>query len=217
MQNPDTFDRIIQYFHALASESFVYKDKIFFPYRQFVITPLAFRFYICPMYCGACCQKCSLVWPVSQHPGKNILTKKVGFTVNKIEKYFWVYDPSDNKNRMCEFLQLETERCKIYKQRMLPGRLELFKFTHFKSRNKVYGYVKKPGRWSKMKRSNDKVGAMCQLMPYDRKAVKGYIDCLKELQEWMEQFKISNNINAVIKYLSSGPQENSLTIENRRP
>ena len=212
MNNQDSFDRIVSYFHALCSEPFTYKGKEYVPYARLIISPLVFRSYVCPPHCGACCMKCSLVW--DKKP--SIMNKKKKITINDQTVLFYEDQQEDNQGGKCRYLNFKNARCGIYEQRPLPCRFELFKFIHFQSGAKVYARVQLPGRKWALTRIDGGKGALCSIKFYDKKMTQAHITDLKIISDWMDRFTIKHETQKIIEYLSTGPKQKPLILKRGR-
>lgn len=208
MQNPDSFDRIVSYFHALAREEFTYKGFTLLPYRQLAVSPLVFRSYTCPAGCGACCMKCSLVWDIHDPHA----TSELMVTINGISERFYTDLQEDNTGDKCKHLSRENGRCGIYHHRPLPCRLELFKFVHITAANIARALVRLPGRNWQLLRIDGERGAKCEIIPYDPELTKTHVADLLILKRWMKTFGIANDVDSVVEYLRTGPHSHPLTI-----
>lgn len=212
MQNPNSFDRIVSYFRALAREPFEYRGKLFEPYSKLIVTPSAFRSYSCPERCGACCMRCTLVFWTKP---TNISTELEFLNVNGRALPFFVDRQQDVVGEMmgkCRHLALETGRCGIYEQRPLPCRLELFKFAHFTKRKVAYARVTRPGRAWQLLRIDGQRGAHCQIAPYDPEVTKTHIRDLVILGEWMDALAVPNDAQQLANWLDSRYSTKTLTI-----
>lgn len=213
--NPDSFDRIVSYFQALANTPFEYREKKYTPYRGLVVSTNVFRDYTCPSGCGACCMRVSLVFdrprpsdlpPINFHE----------FRLNGRHLDFPVDVQADRQNeRFCRHLDGEG-RCGIYEYRPLPCRFELFKFIHNVSRNRAVAMVHLPGRGFKLLRVDQSRGAKCEITPYNPDLTKTHVDDLRIIAGWMDYFGIGHDCKAVINYLETGPHVSSLEIVRRR-
>lgn len=212
MQNPSSFDRIVTYFHALARSTFTFQGVEYAPYNQLVVSEKAFRSYTCPEGCGACCMRCSLVW---DEPS-SYAAERALFSVNGVVQEFYQDAQEDNADRYCKHLVKPAGRCGIYLDRPLPCRFELFKFVHGVSASTARAMVRLPGRAWNLTRTDGKKGALCEIIPYDEELTKTHIRDLRIIKKWMDGFNIENDCDTVLKYLETGPHQNSLTI-SRRP
>jgi Fe-S-cluster containining protein len=223
VQNPDSFDRIVSYFHALANEPFEYRGTKYEPYSELVLSDKVFRDYTCPEGCGACCMKVSLVFdrardgtqPNALETADKIWKESVvleDFTVNGRVLDFPVDRQEDNPGRFCKHLS-PTGRCGVYTYRPLPCRFELFKFVHKVSEDRAYAMVRLPGRAYKLTRIDSERGAKCEIRPFNKELTESHINDLRILESWMYTFCIRNDIPRVIRYLESGPYPVPLVIK----
>jgi len=210
MNIENSFSRIVSYFHALSNESFTYNNIIIEPYEKLIITENVFRSFTCPENCGACCVKCSLIWPESNELQNLELSPQ---TINGITVNFFEDKQKYNKINRCAYLNIINGRCNIYHIRPLPCRFELFKFAHYTSKNKVYAHVALPGRGWAYTRITGVKGNLCKIVPYDKNLTLSHINDLQILQKWMEQFNIKNDVDKIINYLNIGPIQTPLVIE----
>lgn len=210
MRNPDSFDRIVSYFHALASEDFTYKGETVKAYRELHISNLAFRGYTCPEGCGACCMRCSLVW--DNQPPEHVPSTAREVQVNGVPLPWFQDSQADHTERFCRYLDQSSGRCGIYKERPLPCRFELFKFVHNVARGTARGLVRLPGRNWGLTRIDGQKGAKCEVTDYDRELTETHIRDLRILWRWMDEFQIANDCERVIDYLRTGPHPTTLKI-----
>jgi Fe-S-cluster containining protein len=210
MQNPDSFDRIVTYFHALARSPFTFKGQVYQPYQKFVVSDKVFRSYTCPEGCGACCMRCSLVW---DQPNP-YATDKVVHNINGVDKEFYVDPQADHQSRYCKHLS-DTGRCGIYLHRPLPCRIELFKFVHTADLSVARAQVRLPGRGWNLTRVDGEKGAKCELTPYDPAMTETHIRDIRILKEWMDEFKIENDCKLLLGYLNTGPHDVPLTLARK--
>lgn len=209
MTDPDSFDRIVSYFHALARDPFTYKGTTFEPYQRLALSEKCFRSYTCPEGCGACCMRCSLVWDFIP---EGIPSEPQIFEVNGHKLQFHVDRQLRNTGRFCHHLT-PTGRCGVYTQRPLPCRFELFKFTHVVSKSTARAMVRLPGRNWALTRVDGEKGAKCEIIAYDRALTQTHINDLGIIMRWMDSFNIRHDGRALMNYLISGPHHKSLVIE----
>lgn len=209
MQNPDSFDRIVSYFHALASADFEYRGQVFKHYPELHVSPLVFRSYTCPEGCGACCMRCSLVWH-QKPPTTACVEREVA--VNGVSRTWYADMQEDHTDRFCRYLDQSNGRCGIYTERPLPCRFELFKFVHSPVRGLARASVRLPGRGWTLTRIDGLKGAKCETTPYDPELTQTHIHDLEIIKGWMQDFGIPNDAERVLLYLSSGPHANALRI-----
>lgn len=203
MQNPDSFDRIVTYFHALARAPFDFKGRIFDPYKILHVSPAIFRDYSCPGVCGACCMRCSLVWDSKEGSVDAIETT---YTISNREVNFFV-DRQAGLDRKCRHLHPKTGRCGIYKKRPLPCRFELFKFYHSHDNSVVRAGTYLPGRKWALTRIDGTKGGLCQIEPFNPSRNLEYISHLTMIGKWMFAFNIESDVERVIEYLRTGPHQ----------
>lgn len=209
MNNPDSFDRIVSYFHALARQPFEYKGQRYVPYSKLVVSDKVFRGYSCPEGCGACCMAVTLVWdepPEADHLA--IFVTGEDYVVNGVVKKFYVYHQRGTmigrSGRFCDYLNERNGRCGVYKDRPLPCRFELFKFVHGVSTSTARAMVRLPGRGWALTRVDKSKGSMCAIQPFDEALTRTHIRDLKIIKTWMDAFKIENDCKAVLAYLEAG-------------
>lgn len=212
MNNPDSFDRIISYFQALCKEPFTYKNKVYQPYTELIITDAVFRSYTCPRDCGACCMKCSLVWDT------DVKLRNIRYTpqiINGNSVDFWTDRQLSHKGDKCQYLGTHAV-CSIYPLRPLPCRFELFRFIHHPSSSKVYARVDLPGRSWALTRTTKEKGSLCKITPFDRSMTLSHVADLFIIKGWMDKFCIANDVECVINYLLTGPHRERLLIDRRK-
>ena len=212
MTNTDSFERIVSYFHALCTTPFKYKNKVYEPYDELVITDAVFRSYSCEKKCGACCMNCTLVWDSDVHLRNTFLAPK---EINGVSLDFWVDKQSLNKNKKCQYLNSNAE-CTIYPLRPLPCRFELFRFIHNIKGNKVYARVGVPGRVWALSRVDGEKGGLCKILPYDKNLTFAHISDLLVIKGWMDKYGIGNDIDSVVSYLVTGPHRRRLVINRKK-
>jgi Fe-S-cluster containining protein len=212
MENKSSFDRIVSYFHALARQPFEYRDKIYTPYNELILSEKVFRSFTCPENCGACCMRTSLVWDDTTDV-TNLTHTDVDYTVNGVSIPFKVDTQDYNTGDKCTYLSKEG-RCGIYTQRPLPCRFELFKFIHSPVKGKATAMVKLPGRNWVLKRVDGVRGALCEIIPYDKSLTDSHVSDLIIIKGWMDSFEIKNNCSEAIRYLETGPHSKPLRISN---
>jgi hypothetical protein len=212
MQNPDSFDRIVSYFHALARKPFEYHGETQRPYSALVLSEKVFRDYTCPTGCGACCMKVSLVFDRPRPSDVPVLDLHE-FTVNGRSLSFPVDPQTDRRiERFCRHLD-ENGRCGIYEYRPLPCRFELFKFVHKPTLNRAYGLVRLPGRGQVLLRVDSERGNKCEIRPYSPNLTKSHVDDLRIIETWMTHFGIANDCQTAIRYLETGPHSKPLVVK----
>lgn len=214
MNNPDSTDRIVSYFHALSRVPFSYKGQTYHPYDRLVVSNKVFRSYSCPSGCGACCMAVSLVWD----DAPSDLSDRVEqhwFTIGDTSLPFWQYKQQGSGGRFCDFLNQSDGRCGVYSNRPLPCRFELFKFVHGVSSSTARAMVKLPGRNWALTRIDGQRGAQCEILPYDRALTETHIRDLRIIAGWMARFNLANDALAVVKYLETSSGVDDLRINRR--
>lgn len=213
--NLNTFDRYVHYFHALCNEVFTYNGKQYKPFSKLILTPSVFESYTCPENCGACCKPVTLTWSEDEFNSLKLVlqdssmfrhflehTTEEYLLINNKKLKFFVFN--DISNKFCYFINKDNGRCLIYNNRIMPGRLELFKFAISEKNDKVYARVAKPGRGWAYKTIKETKGVLCTVHePYKKDFVEGYISALFEVKNLMDYFNINNDCDKVITYLKS--------------
>lgn len=224
MVQVDSVDKIVDaYFSCVAAEEFVYKKKTYKP-RELRVSPQIFRGFTCPPGCGACCFKFSLDYIPSERsrvrehvPG--LVKRSIEFNGRAVS--VWSDFQAENETKRCKHLTGEG-RCGLYRQSREEGShgmqpftcdFELVRFSRAADDDGVnYVNTRLFGRAWAMTRIDDQKGAMCTMTPADKKNIPALMIRFTSLKAWCEHFGLAHNVDAILKYIESGPWEQPLII-----
>lgn len=200
--NRDSIDKIVTtYFAAVTKEAFVYKDQTYHP-KLLQISPLLFRGFTCPEFCGACCHNVTLDYlPSETHP-YHLTTRNV--ILNNKTYLVWTDWQNSNSGHFCKNLTMNG-RCSIYEARPFPCDFELIKFMHFKDSfrltQQLYGR-----KWA-LQRVDKKCGTKCEMLPATQERVAEVVRKLQRLKDWTEYFELNTYIDDIIAWSKTNPSD----------
>ena len=209
MNISESIDKIVEvYLASVTTEAFEYKGIIFFP-KPLVVSPLIFRDYACPPFCGACCLNVTLDYLPEERKTPHDVKERFIY-IN--DKSFAVYSnlQEGNTSHYCQFLDSITGRCAIHDYNPMSCAFALLAFTQRQDKN--YLSLRKFGRsWALTKVTGEKNTA-CELLPPSPERIQDTVLQLVRLLLWCDHFELKNKLVKVIKYVSSGPHEKPLII-----
>jgi len=209
----DSVDKIVtSYFPCVTKERFEYKDETYNPI-PLRVSPLIFRGMTCPANCGACCSRFSLDYlPQENHP-YHLETRPIEFA-GRI-----VHICSDlQKDRAgeyyCRNLDERQGRCNIHLKHPFSCDFEVLRFKKVtNSKTKIARLSNELfGRGWAMKRIDGYRGARCEMTPISKEHVSELLRKLGRLRDWTEHFGILTCIDEILDWVTTGPHENPLYV-----
>lgn len=209
----DTLDKIVKvYFAGVIAKAFRYENETFHP-KKIVVSPLIFRGTTCPMTCGGCCFKFSLVWIPGEPKdyGPDVIRQTV--SVNGVDRELFVDLQEGNSDHFCQHLIKKNGLCGIYRNRPFSCDFELIRFIH--QRDHVDIATRLFGRGWSYTRVTGQTGAMCDVLPASPKHRDDAARKLKRLKEWTDYFELETYLDRIIAWVESGPHDEPLVIDPR--
>lgn len=203
----DSVDKIIQtYFACVTKNSFVYKNKTYFP-KPLRVSPLLFRGFTCPENCGACCSRLTLDYLSSEKHPRDLKERDVVFN----GKHYTVFSDLQNESidYHCKYLNKKDGRCAIHECSPFSADFELIRFLHSKTFNtltqKLYGRG-----WAMLKFNKKERGALCKMTPTSEHIKKEIIRKFQRLKEWANYFELDTCIDEILEYVATGPHNKAV-------
>lgn len=213
MPKLDSLDKIVsQYFAAVCSEPFKYKDTVYYP-QKLVVSPLLLRGFVCPVGCGGCCPKFSLDYLPTEMRPYSLNARIVELNGKQYEVHSDIQ--ADHKGTRCRNLKLENGRCLIYAHRPFSCDFELIRFIRYV--DKFLLTQKLFGRGWAMKTVTGQRGALCSMTTVDQNTVNEVIRKLKRLETWAEYFQIKTCLSEVMSWVKTAPRTRPLIIYPSNP
>lgn len=205
----NSLDKIVKiYFAGVASKPFEYNGEIYTP-KKVVVSPLIFRGMTCPMACGGCCFKFSLVW-LPLEPKPYLTVEKDLVTVNGVERYVYIDRQAANTDHFCTHLQKKDGRCGIHGQHPFTCDFELIRFVHQADRVDI---ATRPfGRGWSYERVTGQKGALCDVLPPSEKHRDDAVRKLWRLKQWADYFELPTHLPRILDWVRSGPHDDPLVI-----
>lgn len=172
IQNTDSLQKLTDYIEAANSPNLE-------------ISPLIGRdMGGCDKICGGCCKKVSLVYDTSSERWKDfteLYSEKVkDFTYKKVKNLSIAENTQESNNsNFCQYLNMDTGYCGVYKARPLMCEFTPFKFKFYSSGKRVLT-SETYGRKHSFTRVNGLKGATCELSGFELRRLKVDINLLRE-------------------------------------
>jgi hypothetical protein len=167
------------------------------------VSPHIFRGATCPMGCGGCCFKFSLVYLPSDPKPDGL--REVLEEVNGVKMPVFVDTQENNHGHFCRHLQLDSGLCGIHGVHPFTCDFETIRFTHQEHRvdiaNRLFGRG-----WS-YTRVSGQVGAQCDLLPPSGEHRDSAVRKLTRLMQWADYFLLPNHLPEIIEWVSKGPHD----------
>lgn len=206
----DTLSKIVKiYFAGVISQEFEYQGEVFRP-KKITVSPLIFRGTTCPMTCGGCCFRFSLVWLPGEPKDLGPAVERVLITVNGVERWLYVDPQQDHKDHFCRHLNKTNGLCGIYPNRPFSCDFELIRVVH--TDRTVNIATRQFGRGWSYTRVTGQKGALCHILPVSPERVADAARKLRRLQEWTDYFALKTHLPQIIRWVETGPHEVPLVI-----
>lgn len=206
----NSLDKIVRnYFAGVTSQAFTYDGEEFRP-KKIVVSPLIFRGTTCPMTCGGCCFRFSLVWlPRDLTPDAGHIQEQ-WVMVNGIAKPVFVDPQIDHSDHFCRHLNKTNGLCGIYRTRPFTCDFELIRFIH--RDNEVHIATRLFGRGWSYTRVTGQTGAMCDVLPASERTRDDAVRKLRRLKEWTDYWRLVTYLPEIIRWVESGPHDEPMVI-----
>ena len=192
VSHTDSVEKVFSYLEAASVENID-------------VSPLFFREYDCPEFCGGCCPKFSLdyfegsarhenlkkLYPMA---AERLLLRKV----NGVR----IWTEWQSGGGFCMYLNKKNGRCGIHKANPFTCAFELMKFIT--KRDKVILINKLYGRGWNLTKIDGEKGALCKMGKFRAKKLLSDIALLRELQNYGRQLgakQATSNLGRILKYL----------------
>jgi hypothetical protein len=198
----DSVEKVIQsYFAGVCRTAFQYGGKTYEP-KNLIVSHLIFRGYTCPEHCGGCCPRFSLdyIQGESIHPNIKGEGRTILFNGHEVPVYSDMQ--ADHNNHHCRNLIHENGRCGVHGKQPFSCDFELIRFIH--QRDRVILTQKLFGRGWAFLRTDNKRGALCEMLPVTKETVEDVIRKLIRLKQWAEYFGVDHCLDAVIDWAKAG-------------
>ena len=198
----DTIDKIVtSYFVVMATESFVYHDKIYQP-RPLLVSSLLFRNLGCPAGCGACCKRYSLDYLPDEPRPEGMKPRTIHFNNKEITVYSDLQ--TDNTSIFCRHLDQSNGRCGIHEIHPFPCDFEIIRaFVYQDSESPHRLSTQKPGRSWNLMRIDGERGSKCEIHEGFDQAKTDVTRKLKRLKSWCDHFELKNRTEDVLKWIAN--------------
>lgn len=207
----DSLDKIVKvYFSGVTSQEFTYRGETFRP-KEIHVSPLIFRGTTCPMTCGGCCFRFSLVWLPVEEKSLGPEVVRALFEVNGNERYLFVDPQQDHQDHFCRHLNRKNGLCGIHGHHPFTCDFELIRFIH--KEDHVDIATRLFGRGWSYTRVTGQTGAMCDVLPASEKHRDSAVRKFKRLKEWTDYFEIKTHIPRILEWLERGPHDEPLVIK----
>lgn len=206
----NSLDKIVEvYFAGVTAQPFPYNGKIFQP-KEVHVSPMIFRGATCPMSCGGCCFKFTLVYLPSDPQPTGLA--EVLEEVNGVKRPVFVDGQADNDGSKCRHLIKANGRCGIHGIHPFTCDFELIRFTHQDARVDIA--TRGFGRGWSYTRTTGQTGAICDILPASEKHKDDAVRKLTRLQEWTDYFGLVTHLPRIIEWVRTGPRDVPLHIVN---
>lgn len=204
----NSLDKVVGvYLSGVTRVPFEYAGTIYQP-KEVHVSPHIFRGTTCPMGCGGCCFRFSLVWLPEDPRPDNLALEEV--TVNGVRAPVYVDRQPENEGHFCKHLQRNTGLCGIHGVHPFTCDFETIRFTHQTHRvdiaNRLFGRG-----WS-YTRVTGQVGAQCDLLPASTVHRDSAVRKLKRLEQWADYFHLPTHLPAMIEWVALGPHDEPLVL-----
>ena len=203
MAFPDSLEKIIRYIAVVSKDPVEWEGKVFEP-LPIILSPSLFRHFSCPPGCGACCSAFTLDYLPTEKFPEGVVERYV--EVNGEKRLIYTYYPKKQKVSFrdldrCDFLDLETGRCKIYPIRPFSCRIEPLRLI----RRDSYSLISfcTFSRWKLMWTVEGKKGAKCRFSKkFTKEDIDDLVEKFEQLRRWAEYFGVHNTwIPEIIRWI----------------